>query len=96
MNLYQAIDIISTLALTPDDQLPPEKDWPIIETAITTVQAAIATQQYEGYTKRLLTDIVSTSRMVIALAKAGGWDAIGSVLADENTSVMAWLDEIVV
>lgn len=93
MPLQQAIDIINRLALAPID-FPAESDWPVLQEAMVAIGQAIATQQMDGYSRANLVDMIYTTRMVLNIAQAGGYDSITRVLADEDASAHNWLETI--
>lgn len=93
MLLQQAIEVVNNLALLPEN-FPPESDWSALEEAIAVISQAVATRKMEGYSKQSLVDIVSTTRMILAIAQAGGYDSMRRVLVDEEASAYNWLEDI--
>lgn len=93
MLLQQAIEVVNNLALLPEN-FPPESDWSALEEAIAVISQAIASQKMEGYGKASLVDMVSTTRMILAIAQAGGYDSVHRMLVDEEASAYNWLETI--
>jgi hypothetical protein len=95
MKLEQAIETIDRLVLQiPDESFPDEDDWIPIEEAIATLQDAVASGSTGVYKKGMVIELISTARMTLGLARAGGSKAIATVLADERISVTNWLEMV--
>lgn len=89
MNLEQAITVIDTHILIPDD-LPHPASWQEIEQAIARLQEAKARREHCEYD---LVQMISVSQTMLKLAKAGGYRVLASALAAEM-NMGNWLDRL--